>query len=58
MFEKDWSKCLPMLTVQSIEHESVDEEHEVDELMDDESRSYNLRWTVLPVPSGNDTSAG
>ncbi|KAG1752276.1 hypothetical protein EDD22DRAFT_850616 [Suillus occidentalis] len=57
MFEKDWSKCLPTLTVQSTEHESMDEECKVNELMDEKSPSYNLRWTVLPVPSGDDTLA-
>lgn len=58
MFEKDMSKLMPALTAGSTEDELVDEEHEVDQLMDDDSLLYNLGWTVLPVQSGDDTSAG
>ncbi|KAG2746278.1 hypothetical protein P692DRAFT_20876386 [Suillus brevipes Sb2] len=56
MFDKGWARTLPALTGRS-PTPSVDEELEVDQLMDDDSPSYDLGWTPLPAPTENDVSA-
>ncbi|KAG1778644.1 hypothetical protein EV702DRAFT_1196155 [Suillus placidus] len=56
MFEEDWAKCLPALSGRSADNKPVTDEIEVDELMDDDSLSYDLRWTALPASSEDDTS--
>ncbi|KAG2748509.1 hypothetical protein P692DRAFT_201805785 [Suillus brevipes Sb2] len=56
MFDKGWARTLPALTGQS-PTPSVDDELEVDQLMDDDSPSYDLGWTPLPAPTENDVSA-
>jgi hypothetical protein len=57
MFDEGWARTLPALTGRS-PTPSVDDELEVDQLMDDDSPSYDLGWTPLPAPTENDASAG
>ncbi|KAG2748633.1 hypothetical protein P692DRAFT_20874386 [Suillus brevipes Sb2] len=56
MFDEGWARTLPALTGRS-PTPSVDDELEVDQLMDDDSPSYDLGWTPLPAPTENDASA-
>ncbi|KAG2343160.1 hypothetical protein BDR05DRAFT_1000135 [Suillus weaverae] len=47
MFDQEWARRQPSISRRSATTESVDEEEEVDELMDEDSPSYDLGWNAL-----------
>ncbi|KAG1823863.1 uncharacterized protein BJ212DRAFT_1476717 [Suillus subaureus] len=60
MCNKDWGKPLSLEVRQSPMTTSINEEDEVDQLMDNDSQLYDLRWAILPADnmstSGDDST--